>query len=114
MLTYHEAMRIGAARYADVIELLTGAGLPTTFTQTGGMCAALEIQLETGHTLLVTDAEDTLAWDRSKHQGWGVGLYPPDNADSNEALAFHSTPSGSATDLLPLIHQVLSSSVKHR
>ncbi len=40
-----DAMAIGAARYADVIAALTGAGLPTVFTQTGGMCAALEVTL---------------------------------------------------------------------
>ncbi len=36
----------GTARYADVIDALNGMGLPTVFTQTGGMCAALEVSLE--------------------------------------------------------------------
>lgn len=49
----------GASRYVDVIEALNTAGLPTVFTQSGGMCAALAVQLETGRHLLITDAEDT-------------------------------------------------------
>ena len=63
--------------YQDVLDRLAAAGLPAAFTQTGGMCAALEVQLETGHTLLITDADDTLAWDRREHEGWRVGLFPP-------------------------------------
>jgi len=34
-----EAMAVGTARYADVIGALDAAGLPTVFTQTGGICA---------------------------------------------------------------------------
>ncbi len=75
MMTYAETMAWGAAQYADVLTVLEEKGLPAVFTQTGGMCAAIEIQLETGHTLLVTDAEDSLAWARVKHEGWGVGMY---------------------------------------
>jgi hypothetical protein len=33
-----ETMAVGAARYADVIATLNSTGLPTVFTQTGGMC----------------------------------------------------------------------------
>ncbi len=80
------------------------------FTQTGGMNAALEVQLDSGHTLLVTDAEDALSWERSEHQGWGVGLYPPDQADTDgECLAFGSTGDGTAAALLPLVDEVLRS-----
>ena len=66
----NEAMAIGAARYADIITTLNGAGLPTVFTQTGGMCAALEVTLEAGQHLLITDAEDSLSWDRDEQRGW--------------------------------------------
>ena len=76
---YAAAMAHGAAQYADVIAALDEAGLPTVFTQTGGMCAALEITLETGGHVLITDTEDTLAWDRGQHAGWGFGLYPRDD-----------------------------------
>ncbi len=37
------------------------------FTQTGGMCAALEVTLDNGAHLFVTDADDSLAWDRTRH-----------------------------------------------
>ena len=56
-----EAMAVGTARYADIIATLTSVGLPTVFTQTGGMCAALEVTLEAGQHLLITDAEDSLS-----------------------------------------------------
>ncbi len=46
-----EAMTVGTARYADVIAALEAAGLPPVFTQTGGMCAALEVTLEAGQRL---------------------------------------------------------------
>lgn len=69
------AMDLGTERYRDVIDALNAQGLPTTFTQTGGMNAALEVLLETGQYLLVTDAGDSLSWDRDAQHGWGVGLY---------------------------------------
>ena len=74
---YAAAMAHGAAQYADVITALDEAGLPTVFTQTGGMCAALEMTLETGGHVLVTDAEDTLAWDRGQHAAVGGRALPP-------------------------------------
>lgn len=49
-MSYDETMAWGAAQYADVLAALEAKGLPSTFTQTGGMCAAIEVQLETGHT----------------------------------------------------------------
>ncbi len=76
------------------------------------MCAALEVLLDSGHTLLITDAEDTLSWDREEHAGWGVGLYPPDRANTDgECLVFDSTPDGEVAALLPLVDQVLASFV---
>lgn len=109
MFDYDTTMAIGRSRYQDVLDRLTATGLPAAFTQTGGMCAALEVTLETGHTLLVTDAEDPLSWDREEHTGWGVGLYTPDQADTDgECLAFDNTPDGSVTALLPLIQHVLN------
>lgn len=108
MLDYDTSMAIGQARYQDVIDHLEGAGLPATFTQTGGMCAALEVLLDSGYTLLVTDAEDTLSWEREAHQGWTVGLYPPDQANTDgECLAFDSTDDGSVDALVSLVDLVL-------
>lgn len=108
MLDYDATMAIGQARYQDVLDRLTTTGLPAAFTQTGGMCAALEVTLDSGHTLLVTDAEDSLTWEREEHQGWGVGLYPPDQVNSDgECLAFGSTGDGSPEALVPLVGAVL-------
>jgi len=103
--TYADAMAYGTAQYADVIALLTQAGLPTHFTQTGGMCAALQVTIEGGY-LLVTDAEDSLSWNREDHRGWMVGRYRPETEDDG-AAALRSTPDGSAAALLPVVRDVL-------
>ena len=108
MLTYRETLNAGASHYQDVLDVLKNAGLAATFTQTGGMNAALEVQLDGGHTLLITDAEDSLSWDRREHRGWGVGLYPPDQANNDgDCLTFDSTDDGSPQALLALVHAVL-------
>lgn len=106
MLTYTETMAYGANQYADILTMLEDAGLPAEFTQTGGMCAAIEVQLETGRTLLITDAEDTLCWERSEHRGWGVGLYEPAE-DRDGAIAFLDTTDGSPDGLVALLKQIL-------
>lgn len=109
VLSYEETMRVGEARYREVLDALDAAGLPAVFTQTGGMCAALEVQLETGRTLLITDADDTLSWDRAEQHGWGVGLYEVDGAEDadNGALAYAETESTSNDALFRLIDDVL-------
>src|SRR4051812_17967640 len=104
-MSYDATMAEGARRYRDVIDHLRSAGFPATFTQTGGMCAALEICLEAGWLLLVTDAADSLAWERSEHQGWSVGLYPPDSEYDGEPRAFSSAEDGSTRALPPLVFQ---------
>lgn len=115
MLDYGETMLIGQARYQDVLDDLAKVGLPASFTQTGGMCAALEVTLDSGHTLLITDQNDTLAWEREEHHGWTVGLYPPDRAGSDgECLAFGSTDAGEPAALLPLARTVLDEYVRSR
>ena len=109
MLDYEATMKIGQDRYQDVLDHLRDAGMAGVFTQTGGMCAALEVVLDSGHALLVTDEDDTLSWDRAEHRGWGVGLYPPDYANNDgECLAFESTGDGSPEALLSRIDQVLA------
>jgi len=104
----NEAMAIGAARYADIITTLNGAGLPTVFTQTGGMCAALEVTLEAGQHLLITDAEDSLSWDRDEQRGWGVGRYVTDSEYDDGPLAFAESDDRSTEALLLLVRQVLT------
>lgn len=110
MLTFDETMDLGAERYRDVLEILAGAGLPATFTQTGGMCAAIEVVLDGGRVLLVTDADDSLSWDRETHLGWGAGLYRPDGDGSyldDGPLAYDTTDDGSPRALVPLVRSVL-------
>lgn len=115
MLDYDATMSIGRGRYQDVLDRLEATGLPGSFTQTGGMNAALEVVLDSGHTLLITDAEDSLSWERAEHQGWGVGLYPPDQANTDaECLAFASTEDGEPDGLVPLVRAVLDGDVRTR
>ena len=104
---YEARMRLGRREYADIIETLSELGLPTEFTQTGGMNAALEVQLETGAHLLVTDAEESLAWHCGQQQGWRVGLYTdPEHSDGPER--FESTESNEVDALIEIIKQVLA------
>ncbi len=86
---YEWAIAFGDAQYRDVIERLTGECLPTHFTQTGDMNAALEVMLPGGHVLLISDADDSLSWYRDEQHGWGVGLYTSDDA-SDGPLRFAS------------------------
>lgn len=108
MRSYEETMALGQAQYQDVIDALSAAGLPATFTQTGGMNAALEVLLDGGHALLITDAEDSLSWVRSEQDGWGVGLYARGEQYDGQILAAASDPANETGALLRLIHQVLA------
>ena len=107
MLTYEQTMALGQAQYQDVIDELSAAGLPATFTQTGGMNAALEVLLDGGWSLLVTDAEDSLSWARAEQQGWGVGLYAPEHAYDGDCRAWTSTTANSVQALRSCIEDVL-------
>jgi len=109
-------MRVGAVRYGDVIAALRVAGLPATFTQTGGMNAAIEVLLETGHHLLITNADDSLSWNRDEQRGWGVGLYRPDSEYDDGPVVFECMESHevAAADLLGVVRGVLASPVLRR
>lgn len=114
-MSYEQTLAAGATQYRDVLRLLEDAGLRASFTQTGGMNAALEVLLDSGHSLLITDAEESLSWDRRDHAGWGVGLYPPDQAnEGGDCLAFDSTADGSAQALVPLAEAVLAGWLRSR
>ncbi|MEJ2865968.1 hypothetical protein [Actinomycetospora flava] len=76
-MTIAEAMAVGGSRYDDALEELRRFGR-SEFTQTGGMCAALQVTLERGY-LLITDVDDSLPWDRGELRGWGVGFYWSDD-----------------------------------
>lgn len=78
-MTYDETMAWGARQYRDVLDALAEVGLDGEFTQTGGMCAAIQVTLDGGYYLLLTDRDDTLSWSRSEHRGWYVGLFAPDD-----------------------------------
>lgn len=105
-MSYEETMACGAGQYRDILERLDEAGLPATFIQTGGMCAAIQVQLETGRELLITDAEDSLSWARAEQRGWGVGLYT-DIEQTDGALRFECSEDTSTHALLSLIDTVL-------
>ncbi len=112
MLDFDTTMALGRAQYQDVIDALTAAGLPTSFTQTGGMNAALEVRLDGGHALLVTDAEDSLSWARAEHAGWAVALYAPEQAYDGEVSAFDTTEDGSVAGLRELVDRVLRAAAR--
>ncbi len=105
MLSYEETMRRGAAQYADAVDALRGAGFPAEFTQTGGMNAAIESVLDGGGRLLVTDAEDSLAWCRAEHVGWAVGAFPP--GEGVDPRGFGTTEDGRVPALMALVARVL-------
>lgn len=69
------------------------------------MCAALQVTLDNGQHLLVTDADDTLAWDREGHHGWDVGPYPSDDAHDSGHLAYGNTPDSDTPALLDLVRE---------
>ena len=107
METFDQAMRAGQAQYQDVIGALTTAGYPATFTQTGGMNAALEVLLEGGWALLITDAAEALSWERRTQRGWGVGLFAPDERYLVAPQAFAEAPDTDTDTLLRLVDEVL-------
>lgn len=113
MLTYEETMAVGQSQYQDIIDALSGAGLPATFTQTGGMNAALEVLLDGGYSLLITDFEDSLAWSRAEHVGWSVGLYSPEEQYDGQVIAFGETQASDLSALQGLIQEVLRSAVRN-
>ncbi|MDD7919682.1 hypothetical protein [Actinomycetospora callitridis] len=99
-------MAAGGAEYAQALTVLRDAGFAAQFTQTGGMCAALEVRLERGN-LLITDASEELPWDRTGQRGWGVGFYESDDA-SDGPVEYVEAESPDVGLLVPLVHQCLS------
>lgn len=111
-LNYEETMALGQAQYQEVIDQLNASGLPTVFTQTGGMNAALEVMLDGGYTLLVTDAEDSLSWSRVEQQGWGVGLYAPADQYDGECVAAATADDQDVASLMAVIDKVLRTAAR--
>jgi hypothetical protein len=107
-MSYEETMRRGAQQYRDVLDALAAVGLEGQFVQTGGMCAAIEIMLDGGYYLLLTDEADTLARDRTEHAGWQVRLYGPEGREAVDGPLEHaSDPDGSAASAIFLSQTVL-------
>ena len=107
-MSYGETMAWGARQYADVLDALAAAGLDGEFTQTGGMCAALEVMLDGGYHLLLTDRDDTLSWSRSEHVGWCVGLFAPEERRMEEGpIRYLMGDDGSPTAAVELAIRVL-------
>lgn len=102
------AMAEGTARYADAIGALSVAGLPTEFITTGGNNAALEVILDNGAHLLVSNCDDSLSWDRDQQQGWGVGLYRRGSEGDDGPMRWAESEETDTTTLLSLVRQVLS------
>lgn len=98
--TYEEEMRRGAAEYSDVLAGLAAAGYNAEFTQTGGMCFAIQVHLNSASYALITDKEEILAPTRDGHRGWSIGIY--DLQDPSDPIRFESTDDGTLAGLLTL------------
>ncbi|WP_301850987.1 hypothetical protein [Rhodococcus pyridinivorans] len=104
--SYAKEMRRGASEYRDVLAALTNHGYDPEFTQTGGMCFAIKLNLTGARYALVTDMNEVLAPNRSDHHGWTVSVY--DSADDSEAIRYESTDDGTVPALIALTGTVLS------
>jgi hypothetical protein len=100
---YDRAMMHAVEVYADVLSALAQAGYSAAMTQTGGMCLAIEISLAGGATVLVTDKDEILPWDRDDHRGWGIDRYPTD--DSAEPIQSVAVDDGSPAALVAALAQ---------
>lgn len=107
MLSYGQTMLAGAAEYNDTLQTLQASGFSASFTQTGGMCAAIEVRLERGY-LLVTDAAEELPWTRSAQVGWGVGYYRTDDVSDGPIEYVENEEDCSSEALLVLVRACLS------
>lgn len=107
-MSYNETMDWGARQYRDVLDALAEVGLDGEFTQTGGMCAALQVTLDGGYYLLFTDQEDTLSWSRVEHEGWYVGLFEPEERRKVDGpVRYLLDPDGSPVMAVELAQRVL-------
>lgn len=98
---YERAMRDGTEEYGDILRLLTENGYRPEFTQTGGMCAAIELKVDDGHYVLITDNDQPLPWARSEHSGWAVGVY--DSEDVSEPILYATTSDSAPAALVELL-----------
>ncbi len=81
------------------------------------MNAALEVPLETGQHLLITNAADSLSWNREEQLGWGVALYRASSEYDDGPVVFECTDDNTDTSteaLLRLVRTVLSAETLRR
>ncbi len=112
MLSYEETMALGRSQYADIIDDLHQMGLPAEFMQTGGMNAALEVRLEGGYSILVTESDDSLAWSRDDHRDWGAALFPPRQQYDGDCLVADTSNDGSTAALLALLDRLMKVAIQ--
>lgn len=98
---YRQTMAYGEREYRDVLAALTECDYRAEFTQTGGMCAAIKLDLGSEQFALIVDGDGPLSWDRAEHRGWTVAIY--DVADTSEESSLDTTDDGSLEALLPLL-----------
>ena len=106
MFGFEETMASIKAQYQDVIDELTTAGLPTTFASVGGLNVGLEVRLDVGHVLLVTDAAGSLPSSRAEHDGWAVALFPSELGYSGEMVAGDASAVSSVAGLRALVDRL--------
>ena len=102
---YGQSIEYGTLQYLDVLDLLSSNGYRATFTQTGGMSAAIELALDQSKFALITDADGPLTWDREDHQGWAVGVY--EYQDTSDAVAYESTANSDSEALMRILQAAI-------
>lgn len=98
---YGQSIEFGTLQYLDVLDLLSSTGYRATFTQTGGMSAAIELAIDENKFALITDADGPLAWEREDHHGCAVGVY--EYQDTSGAVAYESTTNSSVEALMGIL-----------
>ncbi|OFV75138.1 hypothetical protein [Rhodococcus erythropolis] len=98
---YGQSIEYGTLQYLDVLDLLSSIGYRATFTQTGGMSAAIELAIDENKFALITDADGPLAWEREDHHGWAVGVY--EYQDTSDAVTYESTTNSSVEALMGIL-----------
>lgn len=104
-VSYEKEMRRGETEYSDVLVKLKLHGYQAVFTQTGGMCFGIQVEIDAERYALITDTESPLAAYRDIHKGWSVGTYEIE--DSSEPVRIVSTEDGSLDGLFILIQMIL-------
>jgi len=103
---YAAALANGAKQYAGALDALSQAGFSPVFTQTGGMCAAIEVA-RSNRSVLITDEDGPLPWDSTELHIWCVGLYERSDTD-REPIAIVTTPDNSNDVLVSTVRELFA------